>query len=182
MNTSDADYFVQSTTQVSFLNYPDYENQPSLLFTYLSGLLTKAINSGEFSRYLRKLSRASNAVGTSNATCIEATYEHQAVIYPATFSPSAAPVSMTALARLGSAEMAGIIIAALMLTFMLALALYTVIRHVGKINKEQNLVKKYSFSRPAPEPLVPQDNAVVPFTLKDSDLDKLEYVGDTAKI
>jgi hypothetical protein len=102
------------------------------------------------------------------------------VIYPSTPSPTGSPVSLQTLGKLGNAELAGVVIAALLLTFMLALTLYTVVRHVGKVNREKNLVKKFSFAN-SMQAEYPKEKAVL-FTLKDTDLDKLEYVGDTAKI
>jgi len=180
LNQSDADYFIQVQTTVSLVSYPSYISNPPSLFKYLSGLLSDAVASGAFSKYLQSISKVRKAVGTANATCLDTTYEHLNVIYPSTATPTGSPVTMQTLGKLGNAEMAGVIIAALLLTFMLALTLYTVVRRIGKVNKEQNLVKKFSFAN-SMQAEYPKEKAVQ-FTLKDADLDKLEYVGDTAKI
>ena len=106
-------------------------------------------------------------------------YEHLNVIYPVTFTPTAAPVTFVGLAKIGNAAMAGIVIASLMFAFLMALLLYTVVRRIGRQNKETNLIQKYVLSG-KPEPL--GESVAMPISLKDTDLDKLEYIGDTAKI
>lgn len=165
---------------MSLAGFPAYQSNPPALFKYLSGLLTAAVADGDFSRYLHRLSVRMNAVGTMNASCIVTAYEHLNVIYPSTFTPTAAPVTVVGLGKLGSAELAGVVIAALMFGFLIILIMYTVIRRVGRKNRENNLMKKYSFANSMQEAYPIEKE--VQFTLKDSDLDKLEYVGDTAKI
>ena len=178
MNQSDADYFIQVQTVASLAGFPSYQNNPPALFKYLSGLLTESVADGRFTSYLNKLSAKMDAQGTQNATCIVTAYEHLNVIYPVTFSPTSAPITLVGLARIGNAEMAGIIIASLMFAFLVALLMYHAVRHVGRINKETNLIQKYAFTE-LPEPI---GENPLPISLKDSDLDKIEYIGDTAKI
>jgi hypothetical protein len=74
--------------------------------------------------------------------------------------------------------MAGILVAALLVVFIVSLAMYTSVRYMGKRKRENNLAanKLAGFSSK-----LDVDKTMF-FTLNDAELDKLEYVGDTAKI
>ena len=133
-DTTLMDYRAQLITNVPLSLYPSY-SQPSDLFPVLSSKLSTSISSGSFSNSLRKMAVVYNAPSISTAVASNSTFHSFQVVVPPTAAPTGSPVIENAVSKLGTLDTVGIIIGALMASFLFVLMVHGLVRYLGQKNK-----------------------------------------------
>ena len=180
-------YSVVTATSLSLLNFPQYNGDAQSLYNDLTIALLDSLQNGQFIRILRSQIYKLKAVAIASSSVGSIQLGTMSFQYPRTRTPSFPPVTIVSMNQLNNIQMTGICVGVVLGLFMTGAFVYFTARYKTKM-KEKYLKtspktkKSTSMESQNLEETYPEREEALFYTIKDVDFDRLEYVGDTAKI